>query len=82
VSEPGLPEIVTGQVRFGIDMRVPGMLYATVARSPVHGGAVRRFSAERAMGMPGVRRVVQIPSGIAVVATSTWQAMQARATPR
>jgi isoquinoline 1-oxidoreductase beta subunit len=63
---------------FGIDMRVPGMLFASVARSPVHGGSVRRFSPERARAMNGVRHVVQIPSGVAVVATSTWEAMQGR----
>ncbi|HZI29725.1 MAG TPA: molybdopterin cofactor-binding domain-containing protein [Gemmatimonadaceae bacterium] len=79
VSDPGQADIVTGRMTFGIDKRVPGMLFATVARSPVHGGSVRRFSSERALAMTGVRHVVQIPSGVAVVATSTWEAMQGRA---
>ncbi len=79
VSDPGHTDIVTGRLPYGIDMRVPGMLFATVARSPVHGGSVRRFSSERALAMTGVRHVVQVPSGVAVVATSTWQAIQGRA---
>ena len=79
VPDPGQADIVTGRMTFGIDMRVPGMLFATVARSPVPGGSVRRFSSERALAMTGVRHVVQIPSGVAVVATSTWEAMQGRA---
>lgn len=79
VPDPARTDIVTGRLQYGIDMRLPGMLFATVARSPVHGGSVRRFSPERAQAMTGVRRVVQIPSGVAVVATSTWEAMQGRA---
>ena len=78
IPDPARTDIVTGRVQYGIDMRVPGMLFATVARSPVHGGSVRRFSSERALAVAGVRRVVQVPSGIAVVADSTWAAMQGR----
>ncbi len=78
VAEPGLTELVAGQTRFGIDMRVPGMLYASIARSPVHGGKVRRFSSDGAMTVAGVRRVVEVPSGVAVVAVTTWAAQQGR----
>jgi isoquinoline 1-oxidoreductase beta subunit len=79
VPDPVRTDIVTGRLPYGIDMRVPGMLFATVARSPVHGGSVRRFSPDRVLAMAGVRHVVQVPSGVAVVATSTWEAMQGRA---
>jgi isoquinoline 1-oxidoreductase beta subunit len=54
------------------------MLYATVARCPVWGGKVARFDAARAKAVPGVRKVVEVPSGVAVVADSTWAAMQGR----
>jgi isoquinoline 1-oxidoreductase beta subunit len=78
VAEPDLSRITTGGIQFGIDMRVPGMLYATIARSPVHGGRVRRFAANRARAVNGVRQVVQVPSGVAVVAASTWAAIKGR----
>jgi isoquinoline 1-oxidoreductase subunit beta len=73
-----VPEIVRGRVTYGIDVSRPKMLHATVARSPVHGGSVRRWNGARAEGVAGVRRVVPISNGIAVVATSTWAAMKGR----
>jgi isoquinoline 1-oxidoreductase beta subunit len=72
------PAKVTGKATFGIDVRLPGMLYATVARSAVFGGKVARFDATRAKAVPGVTHVVQIPQGIAVVASNTWAAMEGR----
>ena len=72
------PAKVTGRATFGIDVRMPGMLYATVARSPVFGGKVARFDATRAKAVPGVTHVVQIPQGVAVVASNTWAAMEGR----
>src|SRR2546425_120697 len=57
---------VNGTAQFGIDVRVPGMLTAVVARSPVFGGKVRSFDATAAKAIPGVRHVVQISSGDAV----------------
>ncbi len=72
------PDKVNGKAGFGIDARVPGMLYATVARSPVFGGKVATFDAAKAKAIPGVRNVVQISSGIAVVADNTWTAMEGR----
>jgi isoquinoline 1-oxidoreductase beta subunit len=72
------PAKVTGRATFGIDVQLPGMLYATVARSPVFGGKVARFDASKAKSVPGVTHVVQIPQGVAVVASNTWAAMQGR----
>src|SRR6267142_4161899 len=63
---------VNGTAQFGIDVRVPGMLTAVVARSPVFGGKVRSFDATAAKAIPGVRHVVQISSGVAVVGDGYW----------
>ena len=65
------PQKVTGRARFGIDVQEPGMKTALVARSPVFGGKVRSFRAEKAKAVPGVRTVVPVPSGVAVVAAVT-----------
>ena len=59
-------------------MRGPGMLYAVIAHCPVFGGKVASFDATKAKAVPGVKNVVQISSGVAVVADSTWAAMQGR----
>jgi isoquinoline 1-oxidoreductase beta subunit len=69
---------VNGKAGFGIDARRPGMLHAVVLRCPVFGGKVATFDATKAKAMPGVKDVVQISTGIAVVADNTWNAMQAR----
>ncbi len=67
----------TGTAQFGIDVDVPGMEHAVVVRCPVAGGTVKRFESEAARAMPGVTAVVQISSGVAVVAQKYWQAKQA-----
>ena len=72
------PRIVTGRAVYGLDTRVPGMRQAVVARPPVLGGSVARWDATRARAVPGVRHVVQVPTGIAVVADDTWAALQGR----
>ena len=72
------PLKVTGRAGFGLDIRQPGMLTAVVARSPVLGGRVASFSATRARAVPGVRHVVQIGSGVAVVADGYWAAKKGR----
>jgi isoquinoline 1-oxidoreductase beta subunit len=68
---------VTGRTQFGIDMRRPGMVYAAVARCPVFGGKAASFDATKAKAFPGVKNVVQIARGVAVVADNTWSAIQA-----
>jgi isoquinoline 1-oxidoreductase beta subunit len=72
------PEKVNGSAQYGIDVRLPGMLYAVVARCPVFGGKVASFDAAKAKAVPGVKQVIQISSGVAVVADNTWTAMEGR----
>ena len=69
-----------GRTRFGIDVKLPGMMYAALAQCPVIGGKVVSFNADKAKGMPGVKHVVQITDGVAVVADSWWRAKTARDT--
>jgi isoquinoline 1-oxidoreductase beta subunit len=73
------PAKVDGSAGFGIDVRLPGMLVAVVARPPVFGGTVKSFDAAKAKAVPGVRDVVQISNGVAVVADGYWPAHQGRA---
>ncbi|MGH7349208.1 MAG: molybdopterin cofactor-binding domain-containing protein [Candidatus Rokuibacteriota bacterium] len=69
---------VTGAALFGIDATVPGMLVAVVARPPVFGGTVRAVDDTAARAVPGVKQVVSVPSGVAVVADSFWSAKKGR----
>ena len=71
---------VNGTAEYGIDVKLPGMVYASLAQCPVIGGKVVSFDGSRAKGMPGVIDVVQIPDGVAVVANSWWRARKARDT--
>ena len=72
------PPKVDGSAQFGMDVRLPGMVYAVVARCPVFGGKVKSFDAARAKAVPGVKLVVPVTNGVAVVADNTWSAMQGR----
>ena len=72
------PEKITGKAEFALDVRRPGMLYAVVARCPVTGGSVASFDPTAAKAVPGVKHVIQIPEGIAIVADNTWAAMEGR----
>ena len=69
---------VNGSQVYSMDVRRPGMLFAVVARPPVLGGRLRRFDAADARAVPGVRDVVEIERGVAVVADDTWAAIQGR----
>lgn len=73
------PAKVNGSAKFGIDVQFPGMLTAVVAHSPVMGGTVKSFDATAAKAVPGVRSVVEIPTGIAVIADHFWAAKKGRA---
>lgn len=84
-----LEAIGKGQATYGMDMRLPGMVYAVVARPPVVSGRLRRFDSAKALAVPGVLKVVEIPpmqgapafqplGGVAVVARNTWAARQGR----
>lgn len=81
------PDIVTGRAVFGLDKRLPGMLFSVVERPAVVGGTVRSFQSEEALKVPGVRKVFAIEpqgrphnvrGGVAVVADTTWAAMKGR----
>jgi isoquinoline 1-oxidoreductase beta subunit len=72
------PAKTNGTAEFGIDVKLPGMVYAALEQCPVIGGTVKSFDAAKARAMPGVIAVVQIPDGIAVVADSWWRANMAR----
>ena len=63
---------------FGIDVELPNMLTATVARCPVKDGKMKRFDASKALALPGVKRVEAISAGIAVIADHYWAAKQGR----
>ncbi len=73
------PEIITGKAIYGLDVRIPGLSFATVARSPVLGGTVKSYDDSAAKAVPGVKAVVQVKNGVAVVAENTWSAIQGRA---
>jgi isoquinoline 1-oxidoreductase subunit beta len=86
-SHLDIPDKCTGKTRFGLDVRLPGMVYAVIARCPTFGGTAASFDASKALTTPGVLQVFEIPArgyhvftagGIAVVATSTWAAIQGR----
>ena len=68
---------VTGEPMFGIDVRVPNMLYAAIVQSPVFGGTPKSYDEAKILSLKGVRRVVPLPNAVAVVADSWWQAKQA-----
>ena len=72
------PDKVNGSAQYGIDVRLPGMYYAVVARCPVFGGKVASFDATKAKAVPSVKDVIQISDGVAVVAGNTWTAMEGR----
>ena len=95
VAEPNLalldgPEIVVGTAAFGADIKLPDMLIAVIARPPVVGGKVARYDAKRALAIPGVKKIIEMPQakppwmfqpwgGIAVIADNTWAALRGRA---
>jgi isoquinoline 1-oxidoreductase subunit beta len=72
------PAKTFGTAEFGIDVKLPGMVYASLEQCPVIGGKVKSFDASKAKGMPGVIDVVQVSDGVAVVANSYWRARKAR----
>jgi isoquinoline 1-oxidoreductase beta subunit len=95
-SQPGVDTrgIVTGKPLFGIDVQLPGMLYAAIEKAPVFAGKVKSANLDEVKAMPGVRHVLVIDGGItpaaftpwepgmepgiAIVADTWWQAQQAR----
>ncbi len=71
-------KIITGKAEFGMDFRRPGMLFAVVARPPAFGKKIKSVDDSRAKKKPGVQQVIQFGDKVAVLATSTWAALQGR----
>jgi len=72
------PSKTNGSAQFGLDVKVPGMLYAVVSRPPTFGGKVSSIDSADALKVPGVRVVEQIPSGVVVIADRFWAAKLGR----
>jgi isoquinoline 1-oxidoreductase beta subunit len=72
------PSKVDGSAEFGIDVKLPGMLHAALAQCPTLGGVARSFDAAAAEKMAGVRKVLNCPRGVIVIADHYWQALKAR----
>lgn len=72
------PEKINGTAVFGQDIHFEGLMTAMVARSPVFGGTVKTFDATAAKQIKGVRQVVQVPTGVAVIADNYWAARKGR----
>jgi isoquinoline 1-oxidoreductase beta subunit len=72
------PGKVNGSAKFGMDVQYPGLLTAVVAHPPVFGSKVKSFDDSKARKVPGVRNVVQIPTGVAVIADHFWAAKKGR----
>ncbi|MFK5890907.1 MAG: molybdopterin-dependent oxidoreductase [Flavobacteriaceae bacterium] len=88
----GLPSVdvsdfVQGKAKYGIDVRLPNMVFAAIERCPVTFGTVKSFDAETTMAVPGVLKVIEIPKinrpfgslgGVVVIATNTWAAIRGK----
>ena len=72
------PEKITGRAKFGMDVQFDGLMTAMVARSPVFGGKVKSFEGAEALAIPGVHTVLQVPTGVAVIADHYWAAKLGR----
>jgi isoquinoline 1-oxidoreductase beta subunit len=68
------PSKINGTAQFGLDVILPGLLTAVVARPPVFGGKVGKLDASETLKVPGVKAVHQVPSGVAVIAERFWPA--------
>ena len=69
-----IPSKTNGSAQFGIDVKLPEMMYATIRQSPVFGGEVLSYDEDAAKSIRGVKKVILIPNGIAVIANNTWRA--------
>jgi isoquinoline 1-oxidoreductase subunit beta len=86
IARKDIPLKTNGSAKFGIDVSVPGMLYASVERSPLFLGRIKTFNKEEVLKMPGVRHVLQTSrevygqkrEGVAVLADSYWNALQGK----
>jgi isoquinoline 1-oxidoreductase beta subunit len=68
---------VMGELKFGIDLKADGMMYASVKLNPNKGQPLKSYDASKAQSMPGVKKILEIKNGVAVIATNSWYAMKA-----
>ncbi len=73
------PDKVNGAAVFGIDVRVPGMLYAVIVNCPVFGGTLASVDDQYALKIPGVRKVIRVDNAVAVLGDHTWAAKRGAA---
>jgi isoquinoline 1-oxidoreductase beta subunit len=78
VPRRDIPAKVNGSAQYAIDVRLPGMVYATVRHSPVHGGAPESWNEDKVSSMRGVLGTIRLPEGVAVIADSLPHALAAR----
>ncbi len=72
------PAIAAGRAIYGMDVRLPGMLFAVLKRCPVFGGKFKEYRAEKALQVKDVRGVYEVQGALAVVAANTWAALKGR----
>ena len=72
------PRIVSGKAVYGLDVRLPGMLFVAIARCPVFGGGFASYEEADAKAIPGVKLIVPLSDRIAVVAENSWAAIRGR----
>src|SRR5215468_3344292 len=68
---------VMGELKFGIDLKMDGMMYASVKLNPNKGQPMKSFDASKAQSMPAVKKIIEIKKGVAVIATNSWYAIKA-----
>ncbi|MBL8630188.1 MAG: xanthine dehydrogenase family protein molybdopterin-binding subunit [Rhodospirillaceae bacterium] len=80
ISPPRLdtPSKVDGTAKYALDVSLPGMLTAVVMRPPRFGAKVKSFNADQSAQLPGVKHIIAVPSGVAVVADNFWHAQRGR----
>jgi isoquinoline 1-oxidoreductase beta subunit len=77
VKRIDIPDTVMGRQRYGIDVQLPGMLYAAIAQCPVFGGKLKSMDASKVEGRRGIVKVVPLETFVAVVADNWWRAKEA-----
>jgi len=77
VKRIDIPDTVMGRQRYGIDVQLPGMLYAAIAQCPVFGGKLKSLDAGKVEGRRGIVKVLPLETFVAVVADNWWRAKEA-----
>lgn len=78
IKQLRVKERVTGRAMYGIDIEFPELKVAMIARCPTFGGKVKSYDGTKALNINGVKKIVEVPSGIAVIADGFWAAQKGR----